>query len=42
MGEYDVARNVDEALNILDSKEEKHPEKRYKAAFNAYSEKRDM
>jgi hypothetical protein len=34
--DYEVAATVEEALQVLDSAEEKHPEKRFKAAFEAY------
>lgn len=38
--EYEVASTVQEALQLLDVSEEKHPEKRFKAAFEAYCAKR--
>ena len=38
---HEVAGSVEEALRVLDISEEKHPEKRYKAAFEAYTAKRE-
>jgi hypothetical protein len=29
-------KNVEEALRVLDVKDDKHPEKRFKASFDAY------
>jgi len=31
-----VAENVEQALNALNLKEDKHPEKRFKAAFEEF------
>lgn len=39
--DYEVAGTVEEALQILNTEEEKHPEKRFKAAFEAYCSKRE-
>lgn len=36
-----MAGTVEEALQILNTEEEKHPEKRFKAAFEAYCSKRE-
>jgi hypothetical protein len=35
-----VAENVEQALNMLNFKDDKHPEKRFKAAFLEYCDKR--
>lgn len=38
--EYEVTGSVEEALQVLDAGQEKHPEKRYKAAFETFCAKR--
>lgn len=37
-----MAETVQQALEVLDIDEEKHPEKRFKAAYEAYCAKRDI
>ena len=40
--DYQVTGSVDQALQVLDASEEKHPEKRFKAAFQAFCAKRQI